>query len=728
MKNTAKKIRIKNKTRKNIKSMIKFVKVPEIKSKCDLIGLTEFEKNYSLYNKFLGKNNVQLKKEFTKELISKFSPTNIKPEEDFYTYINYLWMKDVQLNKEEKYIVQIDDFRLAQDNVYKELDKIIIDYFNSNNNKLSHCLKKFYNSVIKMNNKTDSIKIANDILLQIDELRKNKSNLWKMLAFTNKSQIISSVSPFVWDMLPDSKNPEIFRPYIGIINFPIIDYNIYFDDGTDIEYKKNYRNNFKNYCKVLFDTVLGKDHNMNTDNIYDVQVDIFNSLGCIDITTKPKVYNRVYANESLKKYGFDWEQFSKELGFSKTPKFFITSDLNYLKCGTDLLLENWDSEKWRPYWVWIFIRYIARVTRDFEDIYYTFHGKYQRGQEAIVTSPAVSAAVYMSVPFNTFLTKQYVKKFKDPRIVKYVTTMCNDLKRVFTRIINRNDWLSPSTKKYALLKLKYLDFTIGNPQELREDPLLDYTDSLYDNLNKIYEWRHTYYVQLDGVKVFDIPLVDWTQYPVKLSGRQAYIVNASYTPSKNNIYINLGYMQKPFIDLEERGIQYNLAHLGFTIGHEMSHSLDDQGSQYDHKGRLLNWWTTEDKRRYKLIQKQVINQYEELAKKDGIDFDASIGIGEDLADISGLAICDEYLMDYQSSKYDPVPIRDLSFKAFYTYYAIQMKQKVGKAAVKAQLKTNPHPPDKYRTNVPLSRSQIFRALYNIKKGDGMWWNNTDTIW
>ena len=53
---------------------------------------------------------------------------------------------------------------------------------------------------------------------------------------------------------------------------------------------------------------------------------------------------------------------------------------------------------------------------------------------------------------------------------------------------------------------------------------------------------------------------------------------------------------------------------------------------------------------------------------------------------------------------------------------------VSKKALSAQLKTNPHPLDKYRCNIPLSRSQIFRALYNIKKGDGMWWPNTNTVW
>jgi putative endopeptidase len=160
----------------------------------------------------------------------------------------------------------------------------------------------------------------------------------------------------------------------------------------------------------------------------------------------------------------------------------------------------------------------------------------------------------------------------------------------------------------------------------------------------------------------------------------------------------------------------------------MSHGFDDMGSKYNAEGKLYDWWTPEDKKKFKQIQNDVIKQYEEAAAKDGIKFDASIGIGEDLADISGLSICDEYLENFQENNNDLIPIRNLSFEAFYTYFALQQRQIVKKRALAAQLKTNPHPLDKYRCNVPLSRSQIFRALYDVKKGDGMWWHNTDTVW
>ena len=549
-----------------------------------------------------------------------------------------------------------------------------------------------------------------------------------MLAFFNKDEMISYRAPFVWSLNPDDKNTKIYTCYLSAHQFAIVDLNVYYDDGKDVQYKKKYRKEFANSCKKIFNILLGPNEFVGKD-IYDVEVEIFNSLGCIDITSKEEEsYNLIHGNEALTKYGFNWKEFSHHLGFKEMPSTFVTGSKNYLKCGTDLLLKNWNTPKWRSYWVWILLSRLARITSGYEKINYDFYGKFQKGQEAINRTDAVSASLYMSIPFNTFLTNEYVKKYENPQAMKYVKTLCDDLKIVFKKILMRNTWMQPSTKKYALKKLEHFNFVYGEPQDLREDPDLDYGTILYDNMKKIFDWRHEKFIQLNGKPTIDMPMMDWSQYPVKMVGTQAYIVNASYTPSKNSIYINLGYIQKPFVDLDERGIEYNLAHIGFTIGHEMSHGFDDWGSKYGWDGNLNDWWTDADKRKYKSIQNDVIKQYEDFAARDGIKFDASIGVGEDLADISGLAICDEYLRDFQEKNNDLIPIRYLSYEGFYTYFAFQQRQVVGKKALAAQLKTNPHPLDKYRCNVPLSRSIIFKSLYDVKKGDGMWWHNTDTVW
>ena len=181
---------------------------------------------------------------------------------------------------------------------------------------------------------------------------------------------------------------------------------------------------------------------------------------------------------------------------------------------------------------------------------------------------------------------------------------------------------------------------------------------------KVFYWRTKKFISLVGKKVVEMPLLDWNQTPPKLIGTQAYVVNAAYTPSKNNIFVNLGYMQKPFVDLTQ-SLEYNLARVGFTVGHEMSHCLDDWGSQYDADGNLNDWWTPEDKKKYKKIQEGVIRQYEAWAKRDGIKFNASGSIGEDLADISGLANCDEYLRQYLHKNKKIASQQSQYFKEFH---------------------------------------------------------------
>ena len=677
-------------------------------------------------SKFSQKKDKNSKKMFVKTLLSNFSPKHIKPKDDFYDYINYNWLKNITLKKEEKYIVQIDEFRLTQHKVYQELNNIILEYIKTNNNKLSKNLKNYYNSVIKMNSKSDTQKLAKKSVELVDHFIQ-KNNPYEILGYINSNEMTASFAPFVWEMIPDNKNVKLFRSNITSHNFFILDLNVYYNDGTNVEYKKNYRKEFSKYIKKVFDTLLGNNHNLNPDDVFHVELEMFNAFDCKNMNDD-SFYNKIYSKDSLTKYNFDWAEFSKHLGFKKCPDFFITSSLSYLKCGTELFIKNWNSPKWRTYWIFILLKSLTRITRDWEDITYNFFGKFERGQEYINKTDAVGASLYMSIPFNTFLTNEYVKKFENPQIMKYVKVLCDDLKMIFKNILIRNKWMNPSTKKYALKKLDLFNFIYGKPDNLREDPELDYTDNLYDNMIKIHNWRHKQFIELEGKPTIDIPIMDWTQYPVKMTGSQAYIVNASYTPAKNSIYINLGYLQKPFVDLDERGIEYNLAHIGNTLAHEMSHGFDNTGSLFGYDGNLYDWWTIEDKKKYKLIQQDVINQYEKYALRDKIKFDASIGIGEDLADISAVAICDEYLKHFQDNNNDLIPIRSFSYQAYYTYFAIQQRQHVNQKALSAQLKTNPHPLDKYRCNVPLSRSEIFRGLYNIKKGDGMWWHNTNTVW
>ena len=678
------------------------------------------------------KSNHSLKdvqKEIINNLKTAVNPSGIKPFNDYYSYINERWLKEDQLSKDQKYIIQVDDFRLIQDKVYFELLAIVKEYTTKNHSPFAKCMKNFYHSMLRLNNKEESLLFANYYINIVDYFRQN-NKLWELLGFINSNEMVAFGCPFNWTLNPDDKEPTIFRCFIEAPQLTLIDLNLYFDDGTEVEYKKKYLKEYFSYLNQLFENVFGKNHGYHVKDVYDVEVKIINTMGCYYKSDKKQSnYNKVFKKEALKEYQFNWEEFASKLGFKKTPDFFITSNLNYLKCGTELLLKEWNSDPWRTYWIYIYIRQQQRFSIEGKKVWFDFQEKFVRGQEEPISKELYS--IYgLGYAFNTFLTNEYIDHYADEKKIHFLKIMAEDLKQVFIGIIKRNKWLQPSTKAKALQKLNHFIFTIGSPKLLRKDPILEYSSTdCWGNLLLITDWRHKYALLLEGKETIDIPVIDWATTPPKFVGNQAYVVNASYTPIKNGIYIPLGYIQEPFIDLAERGIEWNLAHLGFTLAHEMSHSLDDWGSQYDENGKLNNdWWTAEDKKKFKAIQRDVIKQYEVFASYDGIKFDASIGIGEDLADISGLNICMEYLRDFQIKNKDILPIQSLSFTAFFIYFAFQMRQKLNKKALAAQLKTNPHPLDKYRTNVPLSRIPVFRIIYEVKKKDKMWWHSTNRVW
>ena len=677
-----------------------------------------------------------LEKDILRTLNQAVSTSKIKPQNDFYSYINERWLKAYDAEISHQYFAQHDNFRLVQDKVFKELLFIIENYVRDHKNSkkpFDISFIKFYKSgvVANTNKKHFFIQHANNIIMDIDNILK-ENNLWKLLAYINDNEIVNWGSPLSWTLNPDDREPSIFRSYITGPNLSLVDLSVYFNDGTNVQYKANYKKKYLKNLRDIFAFFFGEHNEYNVHDVLDVETEIANAFACNDIKKKNNEletnYYKLTPKEALDKYDFDWDEYAKQLGFNTTPDFFITPDLNYLSCICKLLLKEWNTSKWRTYWIYIYIRMIIRYNRNVGKLYFDFHGNFQRGIEK-PSDYKLQRVFLFGYAFNTFLTNEYIKYYKNDANVNYVKAMADDLKTVFIRIIKRNTWLQPKTKEKALEKLQNLKLQVGSPNKLTPDPILDYSDNdLWENLVMTSKWRHKKAISLEGKHVIDFPIIDWSHVPIKFASTQAYVVNASYTPSKNSIYIPLGYIQKPFVDLDERGIEYNLAHIGFTLAHEMSHALDDLGSQYNENGKLENWWTNEDRRKFRKIQEDVVKQYETFAAYDGIIFDAWPTIGEDLADISGITICREYLRDFQLKNKDILPIVDLSFRVFFVYFAFQQRQKINKRAIKAQLLLNPHPLDKYRCNVPLSRLEIFRTIFDVKKGDKMWWHSTNRIW
>jgi len=727
---------VQHKTKKKTKDKSKSITYKNKSSTNQLVNnrntFKPFEKDYNQTNNHIVKSN--LGKELVKLFKTPFTPSKYNAKDDFYTYINYEWLskKDKEMKHNLKYYVQIDSFRVTQEKVYYELIDIVKNYIKENNTAKSQAIKNVYESLYYLDN-TYAKNFVNYYVNIIDE-RIASDNIYNILGNQNRNEIISWGCPLVWSVLKDEKNVSVYKSYISAPKLTAYDYFIYIEDAKDNEstkkYKKQFKRKFLDFLEQMFELCLGKGHGIKCMDVWDCEYELLNALGSRQVKNDdPDGYNVMTQKEALDICNFDWNQMATIIGYKKVPKTFICSSKNYVKAVMTLLTKDdaWKTPKWRTYYLYTCFRQVMLFNIKWRPLHFEFFKHYIKGQP--LPYPREIFPVFgLSFCFNSFLTNKYIDQNKKQEYIDYTHNMATDLLTIYKRIIKRNNWLSPSTKKYALLKLEKIKLVTGSPKILREDPLLTYSSrDAYGNMRKLAHWRCKEFIRLDGESSeTDIPLIDWEG--LKLIGKQSYIVNAFYTPTENSIYIPLAYLQKPFIDLSERGIEYNLAHIGYTLAHEMSHSLDDLGSRYDEKGNLHNWWTKHDRKIFDSKVKDVVKQYEQFAAYDGIKFDASISTGEDLADISGLAICREYLKDFQDYNNDILPIRSLSFNAFFIYIAVQARQKVFENAIKAQLKTNPHPMEKYRTNCPLARSLLFRSMYNVKEKDKMYWHSTDNIW
>ena len=720
-----------NKTKKINKTIKK--RIEKQKEICKTLELKEYHTFEDKIEKAFKDANLDfstINNDLEEEIISNLKKASItyskfKPNDDFYSYVNEIWLNEYKEKTNKEYLVQIDSYRIIQDKVYRELLEIVEKYISNpttKNTKFGISLSNFYHSQIKFITDKQITDHAIKYLSEIDELMKKKDNLWKLLAKLNNSEIYQWASPFVWTMSVDGYHPDKYKSNISPGKLTLNDVTLYLNDGTNVYYKKKHIKKYLTYLENLFENVFGKKHGFQIKDVYDCEVKMLKALICNHVKHQDKNnYNIVTKKDAIDKFNFNWVEFAKAIGFQNVPESFVTTNLNYLYCLTEILLEEWDSLPWRTYYIYVYIKMEQLTNKKCRENFFNFI------EQKIPPGGAKLQSVFsLGYAFNSFLNNEYIDKYENKEVISYVKSLTQDLKTLYKRILKRNSFLEPKTRDYAIKKLDYFKINIGSHKILINDPILDYdANDSWGNLMKISYYRNKGIIFLEGKKKVDLPIIDWSITPPKFVSNQSYIVNATYTPSDNAIDIPLGYLQKPFVDLEERGIEYNLANIGFTFCHEMSHSLDNIGKNYDEHGKLKNWWTEKDNKIYNIIIADVINQYEVFASYDGIKFDASSSVGEDLADISGILICLEYLRDFQLKNKDILLIQKLSFESFFIYFAFQQRQHINKKNIASQLTTNPHPLDKYRTNVPLSRLPLFRTIYNVKKGDKMWWHETN---
>jgi putative endopeptidase len=243
---------------------------------------------------------------------------------------------------------------------------------------------------------------------------------------------------------------------------------------------------------------------------------------------------------------------------------------------------------------------------------------------------------------------------------------------------------------------------IGYPDQWKsyDDVTITRTD-FYGNMRSIA--KHDY---KESIAKIGKP-VDKTEWQMT-----APTVNAYYNPTFNEIVFPAGILQFPFFELKaDDAINYGA--IGMVIGHEMTHGFDDQGRQYDAVGNLTDWWTKTDAEKFTAKAKGVVEQYSAYTVLDSLHVNGALTLGENLADIGGLAIAYDAFKLTQQGKGTEKIDGFTPDQRFFLGYAQVWRLVDRPESMRTRITTDPHSPEEFRVNGPLANFEPFYKAFGV---------------
>ncbi len=304
------------------------------------------------------------------------------------------------------------------------------------------------------------------------------------------------------------------------------------------------------------------------------------------------------------------------------------------------------------------------------------------------------------------LGKLYVEKHFPKEAKIHIDELVCHIRDAYMIRIKTLEWMSPSTKKKALKKLSALTTKIGYPNRFKSYKGLRINPHTYpENVMNANIWEHHKEMRKLGKR---IDRDEWFMTP--------QTVNAYFAPLLNDIVFPAAILQPPFFS-PSYDAAFNYGSIGSVIGHEITHGFDDEGSKFDEKGNLKNWWSKEDRRRFDSLAKKVKRQYDAYRVDDGVPVNGSLTLGENIADFGGLSIAFDayqtYLKKYGREDIDGLSPEERFFLGFATFEFENVRPELRKTLVK----NDPHSPGEFRINGPLSNFEPFYATYKVSSKD-----------
>jgi predicted metalloendopeptidase len=505
----------------------------------------------------------------------------------------------------------------------------------------------------------------------------------------------------IW-VAPGFNDPTHYTPYIlqGGLGLPDRDYYLT-DNAKMADIRTKY---IAHIAKVL--TLAGEsDADKKAQAIFDLEKSIAavqeSRTDSEDIAKANNPWKR--SDFAAKAPGFDWNVYFDAAKLSGYENFIVWQPaalISIAKATADVPVETW-----KTYFTFHLLDdaspYLAKAFADESFDFYTrtlsgVPQQQDRWKRAVdVTNNDLGEAV----------GALYVKRFFPASAKAQVETMVDNIKAALKRRIDKLDWMNPTTRAKAKEKVDSFYVGVGYPEKWRSYANVQIVEG--DALGNHWRAQQADYRYWIGRLGATVDRSEWCMTP--------QTVNAVNLPLQNAVNIPAAILQAPFFD-RSAPAAVNYGGIGVTLGHEISHSFDNQGASFGPHGELSDWWTKEDYAHFTAAGDALAAQFDAYKPFPDLALNGKLNKGENIADLGGLNASHDAWIATLHGKPAPKVDGFTGEQQFYLGYATVWRTKTRDAALRRQVLTNEHAPGQYRT-LEVRNVDPWYAAFDVKPAD-----------
>jgi predicted metalloendopeptidase len=636
--------------------------------------------------------------------------TSVKPGDDFYAYANGGWMKTNEIPADRS---NIGGFWVADQQTEKNLEALIADLETSEPEAGTDAarVKAYYDAFLDT--------------AAIDKLGMQpiQADLQRIAAIRDKRQLASAIGATVRaDVDPlnatDMTTENLFgvfvsqalaeqevMPYIlqGGLGMPEREYYLSSEPGM--------RANQAAYRKYMADVLAAAgipDAAAKAQRVWDLEVKIARAHATREESDDWSKAKEIWTADQFpqKAPGLDWPAFfeAAQLGGQQKFNAFHAGSIPKLAA----LVGSEPLESWKDWLTFHQVNKNAAVLPSrIDSLSFAFYGTQLTGQEQ--NRPRAKRALgAVNAGLGDALGKLYVERYFPASNKAQIEGMVDNIKAAFGRRIDALEWMAPATKQEAKAKAEGMEVGVGYP-----DTWLDYGSlelapgTAYANKQAAEALRYRQQLAKIG-KPLDRR--EWWM--------NAQLVNAVNLPVQNAMNFPAAILQRPFFD-PAADPAFNYGAIGGVIGHEISHSFDDAGAAFDSKGLMRNWWTPEDLAVFQRNGKALSDQYDSYEALPGLNVNGNLTLGENIADLAGLAAAYDAYHASLGGKEAPVIDGFTGDQRFFIAYAQAWASKYREAALRQRIATDGHAPGHFRA-LTVRNLDAWYDAFGVKEGDKLY--------